>query len=196
MAYTAANLYNTGAGYPGQAMYNYKSDTDTRETVMTAGYFNNTDDNLNLTADDTIFVIGNQGGYVLRVDVVTSGSVATELGATPFVLSTPMLAISTTTSAWVVSPCDGVISRIWSVLFGVCQADTVLGLEIAGTNVTDEGSASIITVAASGSAVGTVDVGTCDGANAITEGAAIEVTCDGAGSTASVAQIYVEILPV
>ena len=79
MAYSASNLYNHGTGYPGNAYYTYKSDTDTRETVMTAGYFNNSDDDLNLTADDTIFVVGDQGGYTLRVDAVSSGSVATEL---------------------------------------------------------------------------------------------------------------------
>ena len=71
MAYSAGNLYNLGTGYPGNAQYTYKSDTDTRETVMASGYFNNTDDNLNLTADDTIFVVGDQGGYTLRVDTVS-----------------------------------------------------------------------------------------------------------------------------
>jgi hypothetical protein len=196
MAYSASNLYNHGTGYPGNAYYTYKSDTDTRQTVMTAGYFNNSDDDLNLTADDTIFVVGDQGGYTLRVDAVTSGSVATELGTgSPIILSTHMLAISTATSAWVVSPCDGIISRMWTVIHGVAQADTVMGMEIAGTDVTDGGSASIITITASGSAAGTVDTGTADAANAITEGAAIEVTCDGAGSTASEATCLVEVLP-
>ena len=94
MAYSASNLYNHGTGYPGNAYYTYKSGTDTRETVMTAGYFNNSDDDLNLTADDTIFVVGDQGGYTLRVDAVSSGSVATELGTgSPIILSTHMLAI-------------------------------------------------------------------------------------------------------
>ena len=195
MAYSAANLYNHGTGYPGNAYYTYKSDTDTRETVMASGYFNNSDDDLNLTADDTIFVVGDQGGYTLRVDTVSSGTVTTELGVTPVYVSTHMLAISTTTSAWVVSPCDGVISRLWTVIHGVAQADTVVGMEIAGTNVTDGGSATIITITASGSAAGTVDTGTADAANAITEGASIEVTCDGAGSTASEATCIVEILP-
>ena len=30
MAYSAGNLYNLGTGYPGNAQYTYKSDTDTR----------------------------------------------------------------------------------------------------------------------------------------------------------------------
>lgn len=195
MAYSAGNLYNLGTGYPGNAQYTYKSDTDTRETVMASGYFNNTDDNLNLTADDTVFVVGDQGGYTLRVDTVSSGTVTTELGVTPIYISTHMLAISTTTSAFLVSPCDGVISRMWTVIHGVCQADTIMGMEIAGVNVTDGGSATVLTITASGSAAGTVDTGTADAANVITEGAAIEVTCDGAGSTASEATCVVEILP-
>jgi hypothetical protein len=77
MAYSGANLYNTGAGYPGQAIYNYKSDTDTRATVAAAGYFNNTDDNLNLTVDDIIIVTGDQGGYELIVVSISSGAVTT-----------------------------------------------------------------------------------------------------------------------
>jgi len=86
MAYSAANLFNTGAGYPGQAVYNYKSDTDTRATVSAAGYFNNTDDDLNLTVDDIIVVTGDQGGYELVVVSISSGAVTTgvrQLGATP-----------------------------------------------------------------------------------------------------------------
>ena len=88
---------------------------------MASGYFNNTDDNLNLTADDTIFVVGDQGGYTLRVDTVSSGTVTTELGTTPIYISTHMLAISTTTSAFLVSPCDGVISRMWTVIHGLVK---------------------------------------------------------------------------
>lgn len=77
MAYSAANFYNTGAGYPGNARYTYKSDTDTRATVAAAGYFNNTDDDLNVTVDDVIVVIGDQGGYELTVTSISSGSITT-----------------------------------------------------------------------------------------------------------------------
>ena len=106
-----------------------------------------------------------------------------------------MLAISTTTSAWVVSPCDGIVSRMWNVIHGACGTDTTMGMEIAGTNVTDGASATILTITASGSAAGDVDTGTADAANVITEGAAIEVTCGGEGSTASESTCFVEVLP-
>jgi hypothetical protein len=77
MAFAAANLYNINSDPPGFAKYTYKSDTDTRATVEAAGYFNNSDDLLNLAADDEIKVIGDQGGYTLKVVSVTAGSVTT-----------------------------------------------------------------------------------------------------------------------
>lgn len=197
MAFNTANLHLI-AGYPGTAVYLYKSDTDTRETVMASGYFNNTDDDQNLTVDDMIFVVGDQGGYTLRVDTVSSGTVTTELGAGsgPIYLSVRIASVAATTSYWTVSPCDGVASRMFSVIEGAVSDDTTLGLEIGGTNVTDGGSADIITITASGSAAGDVDSGTADAANAVTEAQAIEVTCGGEGSTASAALVTIEILPV
>ena len=86
MAFTAANLYNESGMPPGFAVYTYKSDTDTQATVSAAGYFNNTDDNLNLAVDDKITVIGDQGGYELTVVSLSSGAVTTgvsEGGAVP-----------------------------------------------------------------------------------------------------------------
>lgn len=198
MAFTTSNLYNVYSGAPGFGIYIYKSDTDTRETVMASGYFNNSDDNQNLAADDMIYVVGDQGGYCLRVDTVSSGVVTTELGAGsgPFYLNVEMADVAATTSNWTVSPCDGVISRMWTVLHGAISDDTTLGLELSNTNVTDGGSADIVTITASGSAAGDVDFGTCDGANAVAEGGAIEVTCGGEGSTSAKASVVIEILPV
>ncbi len=77
MAFTKANLLNSTGMPPGKAEYVYTSDTDTRSTVAAVGYFNNTDDDQNLAADDTIKVIGDEGGYDLTVVSVSSGSVTT-----------------------------------------------------------------------------------------------------------------------
>ena len=77
MAFAAANLYNMNSMPPGFAKYRYKSDTDVRATVETAGYFNNTDDLLNLGVDDEITVIGDEGGYSVVVASLSSGSVTT-----------------------------------------------------------------------------------------------------------------------
>jgi hypothetical protein len=197
MAFSVSNLYNVYSGPPGFGVYLYKSDTDTRETVMASGYFNNTDDNINLAADDIIFVIGDAGGYSLRVDAVSSGTVTTELGAGsgPFYLSVHLDDVAATTSGWTVSPCDGVISRMWVVIYGTISDDTTFGLELGGTNVTDGASADIVTMESSASAAGDVATGTCDGANTVTEAQAIEITCGGEGSTSVDGEVIIEILP-
>jgi hypothetical protein len=79
MAYSASNLYYNGDNYPGIANYTYKSDTDLQVTVIAAGYFNNTDDDLNLTVDDVIDVIGDQGNYRISVVSLSSGAVTTKV---------------------------------------------------------------------------------------------------------------------
>lgn len=86
MAFSVSNFYNRTGMPPGFAAYTYKSDTDTQATVAAAGYFNNTDDNVNLAADDRIEVTGTQGGYELTVVSISSGAVTTGVvpsGAVP-----------------------------------------------------------------------------------------------------------------
>jgi len=77
MAYTAGNLH-LRAGAPGDLTYAYDAGSDTLATALTAGYFNNSDDDLNLTADDSIFIRGNDGNCWARVSAVSSGSVTLE----------------------------------------------------------------------------------------------------------------------
>jgi len=74
MAYTAGNLH-LRAGAPADLTYTYDSGSDTLATVLVAGYFNNSDDDLNLVADDAIFIKGNDGNCWARVSAVSSGSV-------------------------------------------------------------------------------------------------------------------------
>ena len=74
MAYTAGNLH-LRAGAPGDLTYAYDAGSDTLATALTAGYFNNSDDDLNLVADDSIFIRGNDGNCWARVSAVSSGSV-------------------------------------------------------------------------------------------------------------------------
>ena len=80
MAFAFGNFYNVSGEPPGFARYRYRSDTDTRITVMAAGYFHNTTYNTNLAVNDRIDVTGTQGGYSLRVTAVSSGSVTTDVG--------------------------------------------------------------------------------------------------------------------
>ena len=62
MAYTAGQLHLV-AGYPGVAIYRYNTEDDPVDAVEDAGYFNNKDDNLNLTVGDIVEV-----AYVSSVD--------------------------------------------------------------------------------------------------------------------------------
>lgn len=77
MAYTEGSLH-LRAGAPGDLMYKYDAGSDTMATVVASGYFNNTDDNLNLAVDDLIFADCADGSMLLKVSAVSSGSVTTQ----------------------------------------------------------------------------------------------------------------------
>jgi hypothetical protein len=77
MAYTAGNLH-LRAGAPGDLTYTYDAGSDAMATVAAAGYFNNTDDDLALVADDLIWCQCTDGNLWLRVSAVSSGSVTTQ----------------------------------------------------------------------------------------------------------------------
>lgn len=66
------------AGAPGDLTYTHDAGSDTMSTVLVAGYFNNTDDNLNLTVDDLIWSQCNDGNFWHRVSAISSGSVTTQ----------------------------------------------------------------------------------------------------------------------
>jgi len=108
------------------------------------------------------------------------------------VLTTRIDDISTASSAWVVTPIAGTISKIYSVISGaITSGAAVLTAEIGGTAVTN----GVLTVAVSGSAAGIIDVATPTANNTVTAGSAIEIATDG-GSTNSVsAVITFEITP-
>lgn len=78
MAYTAGNLH-LRAGAPGDLNYSYDAASDTMVTVIASGYFNNSDDGLNLVVDDLVFVQATDGNMWVRVSAVSSGVVTTQL---------------------------------------------------------------------------------------------------------------------
>lgn len=191
MAFTSANLRRID-GPPGEALYFYKSDTDTRATVTASGYFNNTDDDQNFASDDQIFVTGNQGFYRLRVDTVTAGVVTTEHAEGSTWVTAELTDVSTASSTWVAAPFDGFVGRFKTILHGaIATADAAVGLEIGGTNVTG----CQLTIANSGSAAGDVDEGEATAANAVTEGQAVEIDTDGASTNAISVTCMVEFIP-
>lgn len=59
MAYTAAQFHCVFSAGPGRSIYTYHADatSDTWATIETAGYFNNSDDNLNLAPGDLIHCV-------------------------------------------------------------------------------------------------------------------------------------------
>jgi|10_taG_2_1085330.scaffolds.fasta_scaffold16908_4 hypothetical protein len=108
------------------------------------------------------------------------------------VLTTRIDDISTASSAWVVTPVAGTISKIYSVTSGATTGGAaILTAEIAGVAVTN----GVLTVAVSGSAAGIVDSATPSAANTVTAGAAIEITTDGGSTNTVSAVITFEITP-
>lgn len=78
MAFDVTNLH-LRAGAPGDLTYTYDAGSDTMATVNTAGYFNNTDDNVNLIAEDRIWCQCSDGNMWLRVtSVAAAGAVTTQ----------------------------------------------------------------------------------------------------------------------
>lgn len=88
MAFTASNLH-LQPGAVGDLHYIYDAGSDSMATVAAAGYFNNTDDSINLQAEDLIWCQCSDGNMWLRVSAVSSGSVTTQFagGALPPVQS-------------------------------------------------------------------------------------------------------------
>lgn len=77
MAFDVTNLH-LQPGAVGDLAYIYDAGTDTMATVIAAGYFNNTDDSVNLQAEDIIWCQCGDGNFTLRVSSVSSGSVTTQ----------------------------------------------------------------------------------------------------------------------
>jgi hypothetical protein len=100
---------------------------------------------------------------------------------TEVALSAYMADLSTASSAFIVAPFRGKITRVYSVIYNaITSADAVWTVEINNTAVTGIS----VTVANSGSAAGDVDEGAPTGSNHfVNEGDRIEFVSDGASST-------------
>ncbi len=98
-------------------------------------------------------------------------------------LTVTMADVSAAASVWVVSPWDGYIKAMYSVIAAaITAADAVVTIEIGGVEVTG----STLTIATSGSAAGTVDSCFPTALNYVSKGQAIEVISDGGSSTTSI----------
>ena len=105
-------------------------------------------------------------------------------------LTVSLVDISTSSSAFVVSPWRGTLKRWYSTISAaITTADGSLSLEINGTAVTG----STITIDYASSAAGTVDSATTTGANYVNEGDVIEVLTTGACDTTSIGTFTIVI---
>ncbi len=90
--------------------------------------------------------------------------------------------LSADTTYYVVAPCDGDITLIYSVIDGaVATADVTITPSIGGTPITD----GAITIATAGSAAGDVDSATPSAANSVSAGDVIALAVAGGGSGGS-----------
>lgn len=98
MAYANGTLVANASAAPGNQIYYHDAVADTMATVLAAGYFNNSDDNLNFAVDDLIFSQCTDGDMWHKVSALSSGSVTTQLvsGEGPYngVIGTASVALS------------------------------------------------------------------------------------------------------
>lgn len=105
MAFDITNLRKVYQS-PGFDGYVYTSSDDSWATIVTAGYFNNTDDDLNLAAGDRLEIKASDTEGVVKVSAVSSGSVTVETVSTPAVIE----ALTGTSSATTSIPVKGFVT--------------------------------------------------------------------------------------
>lgn len=122
-------------------------------------------------------------GAAFQVDGTEITASATELNETALVFD--LANVSAASSAWVVAPHAGDITKIYSVIdTALTTAVAVLDPQIGGTTMT--GGTFAIAAAA---VAGEVDSSTPTAANTVTAGQAIEIATDGGSTNASKAVI-------
>lgn len=76
MAFAASGLVLLAHGND-QKLFAYVTTADSAATVRAVGYFNNTDDDIRMTANDTIIAVCSDNTVRLKVSSVSSGAVTT-----------------------------------------------------------------------------------------------------------------------
>lgn len=183
MAYALLNLRSFGIGAPlastsqAPTLWHYHSN-DTLAAISTSGYFNSA--TTLLKKGDIIFVSGDIDGTplnaMLMIDSATAAATVTTQGRVTsnqdnYVL-TSTVALTDGTSGQIVAPLAGVISKIHSVLLGgaVTTNNAVITTSIGATAVTT----GVITITASGSAIGDMDTCSPSAAHTVAAGDVIK----------------------
>ena len=183
MAYTAGSLHLM-AGAVGDLCYKYDAGSDTMATVIADGYFNNTDDDLNLTADDRILCDCTDGNMWLKVSSTTSGYVVTQFAGGDL----PIQTFATGTAA-----------PIFKMEYGHYEVGTSIAVATRGVlPVPYAGAEMIIVKVDSGSALISFDAGACASDISVggsgNEGGGTGVTYDSVGNRRIVLQTEMDMV--
>lgn len=129
---------------------------------------------------------GSDNKFVFGGSVETTGGQSLK----KHVLYMKLADISTGSSAFIVSPVAGTISKISSVIDGaIISFDDIITTKIGGTTVTNGG----FTIAFADSAAGVVDSNSPTALNTVAIGDVIRVSTDGASTNTVSAQFTIEI---
>lgn len=193
----------SGGSEPGM-VYGYKTN-DTLAEVATSGYFNSATSILRL--GDQIVVSGDLDGTpAINTYVVSSASGADTVTVTGFATVTQTYnskyALTTTVtltdgdSGYVAAPLGGDIAQIETVLLGgaVTTNDAVVTAKIGAAGAGVAVTGGVVTITASGSAIGDVDEATPSAANTVEEGDLIYFTVSGTpgGSRTALVSILID----
>ena len=192
MAFILANLQkiasggaiSTGEGSV-KSVWHYATN-DLMNTVTASGYFNDATDLL--TEGDSIIVSADVDGTlamnVLGVNSDTGAATVTTIGLSTvtqtynarYALNTD-IALTDGDSGHIVAPFAGTIAAIYTVLKGgaVTTNNAVCTFKIGSTSITN----GVVTVTASGSAIGDMDSATPTAANTVAAGDVIKCTVSG-----------------
>lgn len=194
MAYSASGISRTSGGDSGLPKTFVYESTDALATIIADDYFLSY--YANLSVGDRVEVVSDTANDVVwstvLVTAASSSTVTVELMEQESVWLTAYLAdVSTASSTWLAFPFDGYIRGVKSILHGaIGTADSAVGLELGGTNVTG----AQLTVAYSGSAAGDVDTGTATAANTGSAGTAVEIDTSGASTNTVPVTVMVEFV--
>lgn len=162
MAFVNTNLVLNASAAPGNAVYYHDAVADTMVTVLTAGYFNNTDDDLNLVADDLIFSQCGDGDIWHKVSAVSAGSVTTQLvsgegpwngdvstgtAGVPLLAGVSELGTGTATDFGTITPYIG--AKITAFQSGTATVNTI-SISSSGVTFNEKGDTTITITAGTG----------------------------------------------
>lgn len=191
MAFDVIGLdINSGGAKGSVNIHTYKSAADTLATITASGYFD--DFATTMQSNDLMYIQGSDANGMFVLTNTSGVITANAYAGDKVYLQGTIADVSTAETIYFVSPIAGKITKITSIISAaITSVDAILTAKIATTAVTG----GAITIAFTGSAVGTVDTVNPSAANTVAVGSNINVATNGASSTASVGTVLIEISP-